>query len=70
MSSTYALLKELPNANAISSSHLTHLIHLLSITSKGCYGRNNAVEIRNAASVSIGSFSEVKLLDAADHFTY
>ena len=63
MASIYSLLKELPNAKAVSDCHLTHLAHLLSCASKGRYGKDKAVEIRNAASVSIGSFSEVKSLE-------
>lgn len=63
MVSIYSLLKELPNAKAVSGCHLTHLAHLLSCASKGRYGKDKAVEIRNAASVSIGSFSEAKSLE-------
>lgn len=63
MASLYALLKELPNTKAIAGCHLTRLTHLLSAASKGRYGRDKALEIRNAASVSIGSFSEVKSLE-------
>ena len=59
IASVYALMKELPNAKAIAHCHLTHL---LSCASKGRYGRNKAMDIRNAAS-SIGSYSEVKSLE-------
>lgn len=63
MASVYALLAELPNARAISECHLTRLTNLLSKASKGRYRRDKAIEIRNAAKVSIGSYSEVKSLE-------
>lgn len=63
MASVYALLEELPNAKAISKCHLTHLAHLLSSASNGRYGKEKAIEIRNAASASIGSYSDVKSLE-------
>ena len=56
-------MKELPNSKAIAHCHLTHLTHLLPCASKGRYGRDKAIEIRNAASASIGSYSEVKSLE-------
>lgn len=63
MASVYALLAELPNARAISECHLTRLTNLLSGASKGRYGREKAIEIRNAARDSIGFYSEVKSLE-------
>ena len=63
MASIYALLSELPNAKAIADCHLTRLINLLSDNSKGRYGRDKAMEIRNAARTSIGSYSEVKSVE-------
>ncbi len=63
MASVYALLAELPNARAISECHLTKLTNLLSEASKGRYSKDKAIEIRNAAKVSIGSYSEVKSLE-------
>lgn len=63
MASVYALLSELPNAGAISQCHLTRLSNLLSSSSKGRYGKEKAVEIRNAAKDSIGSYSDVKSLE-------
>jgi transposase len=63
MASVYALLAELPNARAISECHLTRLTNLLSEASKGRYSKDKAIEIRNAAKVSIGSYSEVKSLE-------
>ncbi len=61
--SVYALLAELPGANQIASSHLTHLTHLLSTASKGSYGHDKAVEIRDAAKRSIGSIMPAKSLE-------
>ena len=63
MASVYALLCELPNARAISECHLTRLTNLLSKASKGRYGKDKAIEIRNAAKDSIGSYSQVKSLE-------
>lgn len=63
MASVYALLSELPNAKAISECHLTRLVNLISIASKGRYGKEKAIEIRTAARDSIGSYSEVKSLE-------
>ncbi len=63
MASVYALLSELPNAKAISECHLARLANLISIASKGRYGKEKAIEIRNASRDSIGSYSEVKSLE-------
>lgn len=63
MASIYALLSELPNAKAVSECHLTRLTNLLTSTSKRHYGKEKAIEIRNTARNSIGSYSEVKSLE-------
>ena len=63
MKSVYTLLKELPSANAVSCCHLTRLTHLLSDASRGRYTKDKAIEIRNVARSSIGSFSAVKSLE-------
>lgn len=55
--STYALLKEFPSRTSIADAHLTRLVTLLSKASRGKYGKNKAVEIRDAARNSIGSDS-------------
>jgi transposase len=52
--SVYALLTEFPGASNIANCHLTHLTNLLSTASRGCYGREKAIAIRNAARISIG----------------
>lgn len=63
MASVYALLSELPSADKIAKCNLTHLTTLLSSASKGKYGRDKAVEIREAARASIGIKSVVKELE-------
>ena len=63
MASVYALLSEFPSANQIAASHLTHLKTLLYESSKGRYGRDKAVEIRNVARTSIGSSMPAKSLE-------
>lgn len=63
MASVYALLSELPSAGKIASCHLTHLTKLLENASKGRYRRDKAMEIRDAAKVSIGSNMPAKSLE-------
>lgn len=63
MVSVYSLLAELPSSSQISSCHLTHLTKLLETASKGHYGREKAIEIRNAARQSIGSSIPAKSLE-------
>lgn len=63
MASIYALLAELPSANCIASCHLTHLTKLIETASKGRYGRDKAIEIRDAARSSIGSLMPAKSLE-------
>ena len=63
MASVYALLSEFPGAKQIASAHLTRLTNLLYEASKGHYGREKAVEIRDAARNSIGSAMPAKSLE-------
>ncbi len=63
MQTVYALLSELPGAKQIASCHLTHLKALLHDASRGRYGRDKAIEIRNAAQRSIGSAKRIKSLE-------
>lgn len=63
MASVYTLLSEFPSASQIAASHLTHLKTLLYESSKGQYGRDKAVEIRDAARTSIGSSMPAKSLE-------
>ena len=63
IASVYALLSELPSAREIASCHLTRLTKLLESASKGRYSREKAVEIREAARISIGSTMPAKSLE-------
>ena len=63
MKSVYSLLYEFPNAKAIAKAHLTKLTNLLYASSKGHYGKEKAVSIREAAINSIGSYMSAKSLE-------
>jgi transposase len=63
ISSVYALLSEYPGASYIASANLTHLKHLLSKSSKGHYGRDMAIAIRDAATSSIGTIIPAKSME-------
>ena len=63
MVSVYALLSEAPGANQLASMHLTHLSKLLETSSRGRYGKEKAVEIREAAKRSIGCSMPAKSLE-------
>ena len=63
MNSVYRLLQELPGAYFIASSNLTHLKALLADASKGRYGREKAIEIRETAKSSIGSLMPAKSME-------
>ena len=63
MVSVYALLSEAPGASQIASMHLTHLSKLLETSSKGHYGKEKAIEIRDAAQKSIGCSMPAKSLE-------
>ena len=63
MASVYTLLSEFPSAHQIADAHLTHLKTVLSDASKGHYGKDKAVEIRDAARKSIGSRMPAKSLE-------
>ena len=63
MASVYALLSEFPGAKQIASAHLTRLTNLLHEASKGRYGREKAIEVRNAARKSVGSIMPAKSLE-------
>lgn len=63
MVSVYAMLSEFPGAKQIAQVHLTHLKTVLSESSKGRYGRDKAIEIRDAAKRSIGSVMPAKSLE-------
>lgn len=51
----YTLLSEAPGADKIAGIHLTHLKNLLRTESHGRFGKEKAIEIREAARHSVGS---------------
>ena len=63
MKSIYVLLSEFPSASHIADAHLTRLTNLLYANSKGHYGRDKAIQIREAARHSVGSFMSAKSLE-------
>ncbi len=63
IASVYALLLEFPGAKQLASANLTHLKSLLQDASKGRYGRDKAVELRDAARNSIGASMPAKSLE-------
>ena len=63
MASVYALLSEFPGATFIAAAHLTRLKHLLNEASKGRYGRDMALVIREAAATSIATAMPAKSLE-------
>lgn len=52
--SIYAVLKEAPTPDDIASMHLTHLSHLLEVSSHGHFKKNTATELRILAQKSVG----------------
>ena len=63
MASVYALLSEFPGASFVAAAHLTRLKHLLNEASKGRYGRDMALMIRDAAASSIATAMPAKSLE-------
>ncbi len=63
MASIYALLLEYPGAKQLAAANLTHLKTMLYDASKGRYGRDRAVELRDAARNSIGSCMPAKSME-------
>lgn len=53
--SVYALLKEAPTPKDITSMHMTHLAHLLKVSSHGHFSKEEAKEIRVLAQKSVGA---------------
>ena len=74
--SVYALLKEAPTPEAIASMHMTHLAHLLTVTSHGHFDKQTAQQLRVLAQKSVGvsdsaisiqitqTISQIELLDS------
>ena len=63
LASVYAILSEFPGAKQIAAANLTHFKTVLSDASKGHYGREMAIEIREAARRSVGSVMPAKSLE-------
>ena len=53
--SVYALLKEAPTPEAVASMHMTHLAHLLKVTSHGHFDKETAQQLRVLAQKSVGA---------------
>ncbi|GAB1476999.1 IS110 family transposase [Bacillota bacterium] len=74
--SVYALLKEASTPKAIASMHMTHLAHLLEVSSHGHFTKEKAKELRALAQKSVGasdsaisiqithSIAQIELLDS------
>jgi transposase len=63
LKTVYALLGAFPSAKHIAECHLTKLSNLLHDASRGRYGKDKAIEIRDAARHSIGSVMPAKSLE-------
>lgn len=63
MPSVYALLSEFPGASSVAGAHLTRLTNLLYEASKGRYGRDKAIDIRDAARCSVGTYFPAKSME-------
>jgi transposase len=63
MVSVYALLEEFPGAHQVAGAHLTRLRNLLHVASKGRYGDELAITLRDVARRSIGSNMPAKSLE-------
>lgn len=61
--SAYAILSEYPGSGYIADAHITRLTNILYSASYGRFGRDKAVQIRDAARGSIGTFSPAKALE-------
>lgn len=59
----YALLEEFPGASYIADANLTHLKKVLSDASRGRFGRDKAIEIRETARNSIGGIYPAKSME-------
>ena len=74
--SVYALLREAPTAKAVASMHMTHLSHLLEVSSHGHFSKEDAKALRVLAQKSVGAsdsalsiqvtqtVSQIELLDS------
>ena len=63
IASVYTILEEFPDAKQLAKANLTHLKTVLYDASKGRYGRDKAIELRDAARKSIGASMPAKSLE-------
>lgn len=63
VNSVYHLMSEYTDTNSISKAHLTRLTNLLSKHSKGHYGRQKAIDIKDAAEQSIGTCDGIQTIE-------
>ena len=63
IASVYTILEEFPGAKQLAKANLTHLKTVLYDASSGRYGRDKAIELRDAARKSIGSSMPAKSLE-------
>ena len=63
IASVYALLLEYPGAKQLAAANLTHLKAVLYEASKGRYGRDRAIMLRDTARNSVGSYMPAKSLE-------
>lgn len=63
MKSVYTLLSEFPSAAHVASANLKRLTNLLYTASKGHYGRDKAVQLKENAKRSIGTLMPAKALE-------
>lgn len=63
LATVYALLSEFPGASFIAHAHLTRLANLLNGASHGRFKKAEAIRIRDAARISIGSVTPAKSLE-------
>jgi len=61
--SVYALLEAFPSAKEIASANITKLSNILSGASKGRFGKDKAMQLREAARNSVGSVSSAQSLE-------
>jgi Transposase and inactivated derivatives len=63
LASVYTLLSEFPGAKQLAGANLTRLKSVLADASRGHYGRDKAIELRESAKCSIGSTMPAKSLE-------
>lgn len=68
MKSVYALLSEFPSAAHVASANLKRLTNLLYSVSKGRYGKDKAIQFKEAAKRSIGTLMPAKAFQTQAHY--